>query len=211
MTGVEKPILFSGPMVRAILEGRKTQTRRVAKGVTGGTAGFYHTGKSPKYEKGDHLWVRETWAPMCRDADPYCSCDSMYEEEKEFHEHHGHYVEYRADTGNKRPGDWPEPEEHDFQDAPRWRPSIHMPKWACRIKLEITSVGVQRLCEITSHDAWAEGINEATVTPTGFGDFACVKGTVDHFRELWDGLNAKRGYGWDTNPLVWRIEFRRIV
>lgn len=219
----ERPILFSGPMVRAILEGRKTQTRRVVKPQPDTTSdGFArvkigphtHSGPTaylleklaqfscPFGQPSDRLWVRETWAPMCRVADPYCECETP--EAIAAH----HYVEYRADTDNPYPGDWPAEEARENEDAPRWRPSIHMPRPVARLLLDITGVRIERLCQISQDDALAEGIEyrgdriqDGRMTgPNG-------KSLTGEFRDLWDALNAKRGHGWDANPWVWVIEF----
>ena len=87
--------------------------------------------------------------------------------------------------------------------ATGWRPSIHMPRWASRITLEVVSVRVERLQEISETDALAEGINgEELFRAQGYAP--------DAFRKLWDSLNAKRGYGWAKNPYVWVIEFKRL-
>lgn len=210
----ERPILFSGPMVQAILEGRKTQTRRVIKpqprgiwgsGVEqpGNPLGFrsdaFHVhcniAGEPRFlycpfgRPGDRLWVRETWAPMCRVADPDCHCEDESR----------HYFEYRADTGNSRPGFWPDPTEDEFQDAPAWKPSIHMPRRACRLELEVTRVRVERIREITLTDVFAEGCILST-NPKSTGDF----------KNLWDSINGARGFGWETNPWVWVIDFKPI-
>lgn len=242
----ERPILFSGPMVRAILEGRKTQTRRAVKvprhikpdgllpmtwerhdaslreqGVsddarpylTGprweGEALFGNLYGDPGYgvihcpfgQRGDRLWVRETWAPMCRVADPYCECESPEAIAA------NHYVEYRGDTGNPYPGEWPAEDARENDDAPRWRPSIHMPRWASRLTLEITGVRVERVQEICGMDAKREGVDIPAHLPHDGAD-------LDHarwgFRALWDALNAARGHGWDANPWVWVLEFRRV-
>lgn len=185
----EKPILFSGPMVRAILDGRKTMTRRVVKlppdavSVTvdpGGTIfgpGPYIKAGNPDgydyprihcpYDPGDRLWVRETWCcytPMLRNP------------------------RYKADGHND--AGW------------TWKPSIHMPRWASRITLEVTDVRVERVQEITDDDAKAEGC------PTvGWYDGPRPKLWFSH---LWDSINAARGYGWDVNPWVWVVSFRRV-
>jgi hypothetical protein len=205
----ERPILFSGPMVRAILEGRKSQTRRVVKGLT---AGHEHTGRSltglgypasmgkwwaeflhsepgspiyvacPYGQPGDRLWVRETWALHPDDGEAG--------------------VLWRAtDPGWDAEG-----------TGLKWRPSIFMPRWASRIELEVTGVRVERLQGIRPLDAIAEGIME--YEPGAFHWEPCGSGTEyfrgprDAFLTLWDSINAKRGHGWDVNPWVWVVEFR---
>lgn len=179
---MEKPILFSTEMVRAILEGRKSQTRRVIKPQPDGEIKanipyeFYGTKTERIFTDtkaylapcsvGDILWVRETWAKD----------DTYY---------------YKADGScGSRCG--------------KWKPSIHMPKEAARIWLEVTDVRVERLQEITEEDARAEG---ALPTREERG-YNCCR---DEFITLWDSINSKRGYGWDTNPWVWVIEFERIA
>ena len=151
----EKPILFSTEMVRAIIEGRKTETRRIAK-----------SGKAP-YKISDILYVRETWAK---------TKDGMYL--------------YKADPMYKdmQPGDF------GFY----WKPSIHMPKAAARIFLEVIKVRKEKLQDITEDGAQKEGVEKTY--PFGFRTA---------FKKLWDRLNKKTGYNWDSNPDVWVIEFKR--
>lgn len=181
----ERPLLFQGEMVRATLDGRKTQTRRT-RGLDkvnadrssvfvrmqvlkcGNLAAIFENGngelgsvKSPYGKAGDMLWVRETWAPA---TEPY------------------EFV-YRADEG---------------QFAYRWYPSIHMPRWASRITLEVESVRVERLQDISDEDAIAEGIVLAEN----------YRGPVAHYAALWESIN---GLGsWNTNPWVWVVTFKRI-
>lgn len=175
----ERPILFSSQMVRAILEGRKTQTRRVVKNVTitlNHDGRFnYHTNTKrksrsgvniyfeqlndaiagitelcPYGQPGDLLWVRETFAKMCSVADPYCQCEDS--------EHH--YFEYKADSEKKFPGNWDDADnqEQKAKYVPSWKPSIHMPKSAARIWLRITDVRVERLQDINTEDIKCEGV-----------------------------------------------------
>jgi hypothetical protein len=187
----ERPILFNDEMVRAILDGRKTQTRRVAKVETcdtrplGGGHVFitptgcysprtpeHHVSYCPYGQPGDRLWVRETFRVIDGQTQPRIAID------------------YRADPEDKwcRIGDF-------LGDGKKWRPSIHMPRWASRILLEITNVRVERVQEISVADAKAEGV--------------CGLSARAEFLMLWDSINAKRGFGWDANPWVWVIEFRR--
>ncbi len=244
----ERPILFKGEMVRAVLDGRKTQTRRVVKvqpEEIGGDirfpwATFYnggnvHTwdrdgvggenwnvGRFPKENKfiealkrtpytnacpygqtGDRLWVRETWAKVINGEeciDPPRNCKGEICE--------GCHVEYRADTEDPYPGEWPADEVCD--ETPRWRPSIHMPRWASRINLEVKAIRVERVQEISNKDAKAEGISFydcSIVTESGGHEEespSCV------FASLWDSINAKRGYSWESNPWVWVVEFKLL-
>lgn len=184
-----KPILFSAEMVRAILDGRKTVTRRVVKPQPNGTldqrwGGFYEDNewillKEP-YRPGDVLWVRETWAENPHPWD-------------------GAKYVYRA---NIHPADY---------DLYKWRPSIHMPKEAARIWLRVTDVRAERLQGITPEDVcnegqwpyeWSEWTGKDVLFPDWREDFA----------ELWDGTikRADRDrYGWAANPWVFRVEFER--
>lgn len=181
----ERPILFSGPMVRAILEGRKTMTRRVVKPNlfierNGGNLPPIEQSHAyfgvfcsrhvscPYGQPGDRLWVRETWARGMTDEELY----------------------YRATDK--------EITDEEREEGMRWKPSIHMPRWASRITLEVTEVRVERLQGITEADSVAEGIKPLQ------------GGAVSDFRLLWDHLNASRGYGWDANPWVWVVSFRRV-
>jgi hypothetical protein len=179
----ERPILFSGPMVRAILEGRKTQTRRIINpkwwrclDPENEQDRIAALSMCPYGQPGDRLWVRETWA-MMPDCHPVDS-----------------YPVYRATD----PG-W-----DDSNSGLRWRPSIHMPRWASRITLEITCVRVERLCEISDEDAIAEGITEQEAEdPTYDGSQPAWA-----FMTLWDSIN---GFGsWAANPFVWVVEFQPI-
>lgn len=244
----ERPILFSGEMVRAILDGRKTQTRRVVgkdlasffsslngeepdpddqlgvriesvrdqerEGVDGEI--YKYTGllvccaeypeegwdeiKSPHGQPGDRLWVKETYryADWTNDGYPY--------------------VQYQADgllqLHEIIPDEWSEKlvniwaalselENYRIDNKAadrRWRPSIFMPHWASRIALEIVSVRAQRVQDITNHDAKAEGTCGVASTQWG----------TPNFQWLWDSINAKRGFGWEMNPWVWVIEFKKL-
>jgi hypothetical protein len=204
----ERPILFSGPLVRAILEGRKTQTRRLVKGPwtidehpdTGKLwplyPGYVNGGDDegmpascPFGERGDRLWVRETWAAMPA-VGATCvvyraSCD-------------GDEFDYVGDDGSV------------YRAAVhRWRPSIHMPRWASRITLEVTGVRVERLQDISERDAVAEGIavyDFGWYTP---GDVYRHNAPTHAFRSLWDRINGARA-SWASNPFVWVVEFRRV-
>ncbi len=193
----ERPILFSGEMVRAILDGRKTQTRRVVKPQPPDhwipEVGYYYPTlvdrdgeqfpgektfgasdesfglKCPYGQPGDRLWVRETWAP---------------------HADMPHTAIYRCDRG----GDYQDTVTHGF----RWSPSIKMPLWASRITLEITSVRVEMLQDITEHDASREGVElRQPEAQTFYGEF----------RRLWESIHSHES--WTTNPWVWVIEFKR--
>lgn len=257
----EKPILFSAEMVRAILDGRKSQTRRIIKPQPspvhhtadrdsfpfratieyddhglGNVAIGYTMGEieawALKYHPGDRLWVKETWAQK----------PTQFDFEK--------WVVYHADNEARRVGMGEDETAWNWKKLgyePRtwahsvklWKPSIFMPRWASRITLEILSVRVERVHEITEEDAKAEGIYFSDYGRQCFhegqGDISSCpapskyhpqlpgwmwKPTTSHtqclplaraaFVNLWDSLNAKRGFGWEGRPWVWVLTFRRI-
>ena len=196
---IERPIIFSGPMVRAICEGRKTQTRRVLKLVTNGAIPHIPP-RSPYGCPGDRLYVRESFCigyptDGGYSAIPWTGADPQQDGK----------VFYRA-AGEEPPDEPQRP----------WRPSIHMPRWASRITLEVTSVRLQRLQDITPDDAIAEGVTFprcgcevcATTSRLCTADQSIA---IETFRDLWESINAKRGYGWMVNPFVWVIEFARLA
>jgi hypothetical protein len=214
----EHPILFSGEMVRAILEGRKTQTRRVVKWpewVTvdngekrcadiinsneyksvvkrGHCDGIVGRMKCPYGVPGDRLWVRET-----------CS----------YYGYSGGII-LRSPTNDRvwRPdNNLPIEIWGPFRDrySGKFCPSIHMPRWASRIQLRVVDIRVERLNEISEEDAIAEGCISTVELIDGGNDYRGLY-AQEHFQILWDSINKKRGYGWDTNPWVWVVEFERI-
>jgi hypothetical protein len=171
----ERPILFSSQMVKAILEGRKTQTRRLIK-----PQGSYIDPEKMincKYGKpGERLWVRETWSPTSIDYKK-TQCD----------------VIYKADFNTLLMNN-------------TWKPSIHMPRWASRIDLEITEIGIERLRDISEEDALAEGVDgEKEAAALGLTWYKKPKSA---FRFLWQQINGP--VSWDENPYVWVIEFKKI-
>jgi len=212
----DRPILFSAPMVRAILEGRKTMTRRVIKlkdltrhpdgdkwykdrvwswRVRSG-AWTDHTHDSllslcPHGQPGDRLWVRETWT---YDNKEYVQ---TYKDEpwRGMPDIGTAEVYYRAT-------------ERTPDAFPRWRPSIFMPRWASRITLEITNVRVERLNDISEEDAECEGISSSFGNWKNYTDQSVVCQTSKaSFRTLWESINGPGS--WDANPLVWVVEFKR--
>ena len=206
----ERPILFSGPMVRAILAGTKTQTRRVVKERHIDAAPPVHffqylRENCPYGQPGDRLWVRETWqGPLIDDLDAYRAEPSDYNKPE--------FCEYAADGGAA-----PEFITLDDELVRRWRPSIHMPRWASRILLEITSVRVERLHEISEADAQAEGV-ERVVVGSGWRRY-CDPDSEEvgvppcgdarrSFRSLWKYINGAES--WNANPWVWVVEFKRV-
>jgi len=231
VTPKEHPVLFSGPMVRALLSGRKTQTRRIVTPHNSyfwsapreywkhslfseayADRGYLHAPSHSSYDDdhsereecprclemgwdatthrlyskfaiGDTLWVRETWAHDAPDLDSCrrgCESDGI---------RCGPY--YKADAS-----------QFDA-DSLRWRPSVHMPRWASRISLEITAVRAERLQDINEEDCEAEGI----------GDGYLVRMRVPpprkySFKALWEGLNGEDS--WAKNPWVWVLNFERV-
>jgi hypothetical protein len=213
----ERQILMKAPMVRALLAGTKTQTRRVIK-LPHGADVVVSNGKvwkpakvdyagyvdCPHGQPGDRLWVRETWqfADWTDDGTPW--------------------VGYAADgttrlcqTPNEKRESrlndiWTElsaPENYNIDGKAadrRWRPSIYMPRWASRITLEITGVRVERLQKITP----AECVYEGYVSPEGTRYAQDELASLDWYRDLWGSINGPGS--WDKNPWVWVIEFRRL-
>lgn len=229
----ERPILFSGPMVRAILAGTKTQTRRVSliddfetnshadgmttwrvnfskavKGVLGSYSGTHCSEAEaqriiasqfcPYGSVGERLWVRETHAIVPRTA--YRCSDGVQQVLRPDDDH---------DAAIFREG-W-----ERSAGGIRWRPSIHMPRWASRIRLEITDVRVQRLQEISEDDCAAEGVLEidGQLPNEAIYEMARRQRTTfedlrPSFGALWESIN---GAGcWDANPWVWAISFQRV-
>lgn len=201
----EKPILFSAPMVRAILDGRKTQTRRACKHQHWSYSELHDVNKEGFVVKknlpevscpygfvGGRLWVRETCATQHK---YYHLPPRMIPRDAPIH--------YAAT---------------EDRGGLMWRPSIFMPRWASRITLEITGVRVERVNEISEEDAKAEGIECGDGKNEGF--FATypkdeeypgwTNDPRDSFHSLWDSINAKRGFGWEKSPRVWVLEFRRL-
>ncbi|ORE94135.1 hypothetical protein ATO13_08676 [Stappia sp. 22II-S9-Z10] len=202
---MDRPILFSGPMVRAILEGRKTQTRRVLKpqpDYGASECGYSATGWGERdamgrclctpvrvpYAVGDILWVREAWRTglAYEDLPPA----SMSGEEQILYEEDGGVVRW-----------WPGSSEFG-----RRRNSIHMPRWASRLTLTVTDVRVQRVQKINEDDAKAEGARPAFSYP-GSDAVSARPRYRWGFHELWDSINASRGFGWDVNPWVAALTF----
>lgn len=226
----ERPILFNAPMVRAILEGRKTQARRVCKQAEAADLshvvgpfdcpefGPGHFGdeegnlqfRCPYGQPGDRLWVRETWQGPLVEQERF---DAFKRDRRQFET--PEFCQYAADGG-------PRPEFVDMDDNMRycWRPSIHMPRWASRILLEIVSVRVERLNDISEADAVAEGVERWKVGPDNWWvDYSFTEeeaeagvppalSATESYRTLWESINGPGS--WDDNPYVWAIEFRRI-
>lgn len=183
-----KPILFNTEMVRAILDGRKTVTRRVVKPqpqlvFTDGGMDYSMTAK-PKYAVGEILWVRETFKLVCD--------NSLLP--------HKYFYIYRASDDGK---DWE-------TNAPDWTwcPSIHMPKEAARIFLKVTDVRVERLHDITTEEIEKEGLY--CDLPYTKDHFAYSPGMLLHWQKLWNSTIKKakiKKCGWNANPWVFVYEF----
>jgi hypothetical protein len=202
-----KPILFSTPMVQAILDGKKTQTRRVIKiddapenwNISIAGTSIVRTEpydvKLPRYAAGDILWVRETF--FCEPCTEDCAGRND-ENECPFNRVGNKCYGYKTQYAGGR------------CDGVKWRPSIHMPREAARIFLRVKTVRVERLQDITPKDAWDEGCRIGNSFPWEEHIPELQQQCRDIlFIQLWDSLNAKRGYGWDANPWVWVIEFER--
>jgi hypothetical protein len=222
----EKPILFSGPMVRAILDGRKTQTRRIVKPQPVGMDGLHRLPSLHAYElltddcvpggfgfqtesdlhrcpygqPGDRLWVREAWASLrfsydfesgqCDDYESVEPSDVLRWRQSEFAR------PYRPKFDIAYSANW-EP-QHVQERGFKWRPSIHMPRWASRLTLEIVSVRVERLQEISEADAAAEGVQLTSPDEQTY---------YGQYRVLWNKINGPSS--WEANPWVWVVEFKR--
>jgi hypothetical protein len=205
----ERPILFSAPMVRSLLDGGKTQTRRVVKPkhlpfVENLTANFlggkWGERPMPYGEPGDRLWVRETWMPDAPHDGTWastqfygCKTSPLSDIPERFRK--AKHCIYRAS--------W------DGPSMVGWKPSIHMPRWASRITLEITEVRVERLQDISEADALAEGIVRLT---EGFG---LPDGSHFHaaaprqsYLSLWEAINGPGSV--EANPWVWAVSFKRL-
>lgn len=201
----ERSILFSAPMVLALLDGRKTQTRRTVKlpdarawwmlgSFDRQKAVFCETTnpargrvvRCPYGAPGDRLWVRETWATLTGN---------------------GVRTVYRADGEDPRTGPWTD--EQRKANPMKWRPSIYMPRTLSRITLEITRVRVERLQDISAEDAEAEGVLSRGEAMVVEHDDPSLPWARDRFRTLWDTLNGKRA-PWASNPWLWVLDFRRV-
>ena len=210
----EHPIIMSTPMVRAILEGRKNQTRRVISAANSTVLGYPVSRKSAlwtgliwdarvfkdcgphvrcKYEPGDRLWVKEThtWVTLA-EKDPW--------------------KDRAIADGSFRRTDKGEPvmmcyKADGYEIPASWRPSIFTPRWASRLTLEITNVRVEKLNCITESDAHAEGMTGKLYQEATGRLLTCAR---DVFQWYWDSLNGKRGYGWTTNPWVWVLTFKKV-
>lgn len=202
----ERPILFSGPMVRAILDGAKTQTRRLCKVPAGYTMGERDAWlPCPHGAPGDRLWVRETWQTGKGLDEHSPSKITAIAMEAGYATGWGP-LHYAADGHSVGTAIFDQGSGNFGGMFGKVRQSIFMPRWASRILLEITEVRVQRLQDITEADARAEG-----VTPAPFCKSGRPSGMehVEAFEDLWDEINGDRAT-WASNPWVWAISFRRV-
>jgi hypothetical protein len=217
---MDKPILFSGPMVKAILEGHKTQTRRVIKprGVSDDVAQWLHAMAKGvdmpcPYKPGDRLWVRETFVLEKWEDEPKPPSDRplFHEPENgEFEPEYWLWPHYKA-TDPAPELCYEDEENDDGEPKCKWRPSIFMPRWASRITLEIINVRVERLKDIGRNDAKAEGVSAIFTNSIDHFKRGVLNPYVANFSILWDSINDKRGFGWNFNPWVWVIEFKKVT
>ncbi len=210
----EKPILFSGPLVRAILEGRKTQTRRVLTDKQRRGEDLSDIGGAARVlkrclygQRGGQLWVRETW---------YCD-DHRHTKEPsppELIPAFRDALDFRA-THDCSAWECGCPCNDPDHGTSHWKPSIHLPRWASRIDLLVTGIRVARVQDISVADALSEGVDVEPCPHLGAGAMGCTDcmntGILEDprhaFAALWDRINAKRGFGWDANPWVWVVDF----
>lgn len=199
-----KGIIFTAPMVRAILEGRKTVTRRVIKRQP--VSGFDELFLREKlvgspYRPGEVVYVKETWAQIWNQ-------DGCLHDESDFNcPCKGCHIEYKADTGAKYPADWPDDSTGD-PCCPKWRSPRFMPEWAARSHALIKSVRPERVQEISHEDALAEGIDSWIATlkdPSSELREQRLSVKQLAFSRLWDTLHPG---SWERNDWVWRVKFK---
>lgn len=203
----ERPIIFNTEMVKAVLSGNKTQTRRVIKNydhyacLTGDCphdkqieCDRVMREMSPYGQAGNRLWVRETFYEAFKKTEDSSGCIYL--------------ADYGFDIGLVSY----EEAKHSWS----WRPSIHMPRWGSRINLEIINVKVEQIQNISEDDAKAEGVKWNQKVEHILWDWGYKRGiklsndSLVNFYDLWDSINEKRGYGWSKNPWVWVVEFKVI-
>jgi len=201
----ERPILFSAPMVRALLDGSKTQMRRIVKPqpIPNHRGQFKFDTMTDDEGIESYWYIDPLWGPVrCPYGQPG---DRIWVKEAHLYVGPGSgsdlpdYVAEARNPVNHTPDNcWYRADGDDVDVT--WKPSIHMPRWASRITLEIISVRVEQLREISEEDAIAEGVGgNITIAPC----FA-----IERYRHLWESINGKGS--WDANPWVWVVEFKRI-
>lgn len=208
-----RPILFSAPMIGALLDGTKTQTRRVVKPAREPNfgaemapreiAGDVRKGNfdmCPYGQTGDLLWVRESFMPAPMEAPPEVARATRWN------------IAYAAGgQGIVMAPDSYNPMLYNYE---RWSPSIHMPRWASRLTLRITDVRVDRVQDISEADAIAEGIEQSglnnVIGPAAAATLAKGSLAIDRFARLWQSINGPRDLGWYVNPWVWALTFEVI-
>lgn len=208
----ERPILFSAPMVQAILDGRKTQTRRVLKVQPPGDG--YQLLRvvdtsGPKSHVGKLHWgkLSENKLRVLHSEDRHFDCpygqpgDQLWVREA--------WRSYPMAGKDGSPGIiYRQTPQHSHLGP--WKPSIHMPRWASRIQLEIVSVRVDRLNDISEEDARSEGVLQ--VKSDGYQDYSGIGGywgsAINSFESLWESINGPGS--WSANPWVWVVEFKRV-
>ena len=225
----EHPIIFSAEMIRAILAGRKTMTRRVIKPQPFTANGCWQWSKkcyedennhclieeedrfldfmanhSPYGVPGDRLWVRETWCA-------HQNYNDIKPSDLPSLKHLQNGITYMTDVYAGEKSTW----------MGKTRSPRFMPRWASRIDLLVKNVRAERLQKISEEDAIAEGIGHGFICNAGWPDYEHINKygvceltqdtAYQSFASLWDSINAKRGHGWDANPWVWVIEFDRLT
>uniref|UniRef100_UPI0035C71E34 hypothetical protein n=1 Tax=Serratia quinivorans TaxID=137545 RepID=UPI0035C71E34 len=234
----ERPVIFNGEMVRAILDSRKTQTRRTVSdlhlhlinvasqvgecyplesGIDHANSQSYYREHCPFGQVGDQLWVRETWGVVSHDFDSdgwiidwVPDRPAIAIEEMSFGNGYytGHAI-YAADGAFS----WGDDDGHGERSC--WKPSIHMPRAACRILLEITAVRVERLNSISESDAISEGIDTDRLDESQ-DNYDCIANhnmtgrptAKGYFSDLWQSIYGAES--WSANPWVWVIEFKPV-
>lgn len=217
----ERPILFSSEMVRAILDNRKTMTRRVVENVREWCGkpciGMPKTGNKqtdnfpvplkdaiydycPYGKVGDRLWVREYFARWSNDHS-----NIVYQDDPDFAGLAGQNTALNKLRANAQTADLMEPVGYWQKCSP-----YYMRKEHARLWLEIINIGVERVQEITADDAFNEGVRVDNAPIVAGIRVHENKPLIEEFKTLWNSINKKRGYGWDVNPYVWVIEFKRI-
>ncbi len=223
----ERPILFSGPMVRAILDGRKTQTRRAVKPQP--VQGSVFCDSDSRIQPGDQLWVREAWRPFTwtenggpwvfqykSDRATMVERDIKPDKVSDYEDWNLRVWQQASDecvsAGFETGGDDHFIRDPNSGEAPGWRSSIYMPRWASRLTLNVTAVRAERLQEISREDAIGEGAFLADESEKQQAARVAIfegqesVGPVGYFREVWDTING-RTQPWQSNPWVWVYEF----